>query len=155
VGRQLGDALRQLGADVLVTHGSNGEYGHPAHQTCHQAAQLALDSFAVKQRPLFYTFAPFFESHPYPRLTNKDDAAHLVLDITPVLASKSAATLCHRTQHDLFVRKRSEHAGRTLTVEEVVIQVESLHRARSGAAGKQAAFERLLAPYALSGAKSA
>ncbi len=144
---RLADRLLDLEVDVLVTHGSNGEYGHPAHRTCHQAAQMAVNSINGPRRPLFYTFAPFFSDHPYPRLTNQDDTADLILDIRPALAQKTAAILCHQTQHNLFVRKRSEHAGRRLAVEEVVIEVESLHRAASGPAEKQTAFENLLASH--------
>jgi hypothetical protein len=36
--------------------------------------------------------------------------------------------VCHRTQHDLFVRRRSEEAGRRLSVDEVIIETESLKR---------------------------
>ncbi len=98
---RLADRLLDLEVDVLVTHGSNGEYGHPAHRTCHQAAQMAVNSINGPRRPLFYTFAPFFSDHPYPRLTNQDDTADLILDIRPALAQKTAAILCHQTQHNL------------------------------------------------------
>ena len=67
--------------------------------------------------------------HPRPRLANQDDPAHLVLDIRPVLAQKTAAALCHRSQHALFVRRSSKLAGRQLSVPEVLMTLEGLHRA--------------------------
>jgi hypothetical protein len=50
------------------------------------------------------------------------------VDTAPVYDQKLWATLCHRTQHALFVRHSSEEAGRSLTVPEVVVTLESLHR---------------------------
>jgi hypothetical protein len=82
-----------------------------------------------ERAPLFYTFQTAFAEHPKPRLMNADDPAHLVLDAGPVLERKVQATLCHRTQHALFVRNTSKQLGHPVTVPEVVVSVESLHRA--------------------------
>jgi LmbE family N-acetylglucosaminyl deacetylase len=124
---QVATNLRQFVIHAIITHGSNGEYGHPAHMLTHQAARLAVESLS-EGAPLLYTVAATFPEHPWPRTSNPDDPAHLVLDITPVLAEKTQAALCHRTQHALFVRRRSQAAGRQLTVPEVIQRLESLHR---------------------------
>jgi LmbE family N-acetylglucosaminyl deacetylase len=124
---QVATSIRQFGIHAVITHGSNGEYGHPAHVLTHQAARLAVGSFG-QSTPLLYTVAASFPEHPWPRITNPDDPAHLVLDITPALAEKTQAALCHRTQHALFVRRRSQAAGRQLSVPEVILPLESLHR---------------------------
>lgn len=113
--------------DAVLTHGSSGEYGHPAHLLCH-TAMLAACAKLPGDKPLLYTFQAAFEGHPKPRTMNKDDKAHLVLDISRVMEKKLAATLCHRTQNALFVRRPSLAAGRTLSIPEVMIGVESLHR---------------------------
>jgi LmbE family N-acetylglucosaminyl deacetylase len=132
---QIVNCIKQAQADVVLGHGSNGEYGHPAHVLMHHMTLAAVSSLykeaetdpALKP-PLFYTVSAAFPEHPYPRLTNKDDAADLVVDVSPVLAKKEAAALCHKTQNPLFVRRRSEEAKRQLTVGEVMIPVEGLHR---------------------------
>ena len=124
---QLSEALHYRQAEALITHGVNGEYGHPAHKLVHQAARLAIESLGAGA-PLFYTASAIFPGHPHPRLANVDAPAHLVLDITPVLVQKTQAALCHQTQHDLFVRRASEEAGRRLSVPEVIQPTESLHR---------------------------
>ena len=124
---QLAARMRQYHIDAVITHGSNGEYGHPAHILCHQAARLAVSSFPIKS-VLLYTVAADYPKHPYPRTANQHDPAHLVLDITPVLRYKVMAALCHRTQHALFVRRSSRQAGRKMKVPEVLLSVESLHR---------------------------
>ncbi|MGE5220863.1 MAG: PIG-L deacetylase family protein [Omnitrophica WOR_2 bacterium] len=129
---QLDASIRQFGIDVVITHGSNGEYGHPAHLLSHQAALVALESFSVTDpktpAPFLYTAAASFPGHPRPRLTNKDDPADLVVDITPVRKQKEDAALCHRTQHALFVRRPSEEAGRKLAVSETILLLEGLRR---------------------------
>jgi LmbE family N-acetylglucosaminyl deacetylase len=124
---QVAASLRQFGIHAVITHGSNGEYGHPAHVLTHQAARIAVESLG-QDAPLLYTVAAAFPEHPWPRVSNPDDPAHLVLDVTPALAEKTQAALCHRTQHALFVRRRSQEAGRQLSVPEVIMRLESLHR---------------------------
>ena len=119
--------IRQLSIDAVITHGSNGEYGHPAHVLTHRAARIAVASLGQNML-LLYTVSAAFPEHPRPRVANPGDLAHLVLDISPALAEKTQAALCHRTQHALFVRQRSKEAGRQLSVPEVVQRVESLHR---------------------------
>jgi LmbE family N-acetylglucosaminyl deacetylase len=144
---QVAASIRQVKADVLITHGSNGEYGHPAHVISHQAARVAVESLGG-EAPLFYTAAAFFPEHPRPRLTNQDEPAHLVLDVSPVLPQKTAAALCHRTQHALFTRRASEEAGRLLTVPEVILTLEGYHRALPPVDGApRDIFYQTLLPY--------
>jgi len=132
---QVAASIRQFNPAVLITHGSNGEYGHPAHLLTHLAARLAIESLG-ETAPLLYTVAADYPDFPRKRLANKSDPAHLVIDITSALEQKQAAALCHRTQHDLFIRRSSQDAGRQLSVPEVVMMVESLHRAHPPASGK-------------------
>lgn len=130
LGRLAGEleaVLHRRAIDVVLTHGSNGEYGHPAHLVSHQAARLAVGAFS-SGAVLLYSVAASFPEHPRPRLTNRDDPAHLIVDVTPAIDKKIQATLCHRTQNALFVRRASQEAGRDLTVAEVIMPVESLHR---------------------------
>lgn len=124
---QVVEAIRFRQAGVLLAHGINGEYGHPAHVLAHQAARLAVEALE-NEAPLFYTVQGAFPGHPHPRLANADAPAHLLLDVQSVLAQKTAAALCHRTQHALFVRRPSQELQRTVSVPEVIQPVESLHR---------------------------
>jgi LmbE family N-acetylglucosaminyl deacetylase len=125
---QVAASIRQFEIEAVISHGSNGEYGHPAHVITYQAALAAVISFEDRDLSL-YTIAAHYAGHPYPRLANEADQADLVVDIEPVLAEKTKAAMCHRTQHALFVRRRSQQAGRQLAVPEVVMKQESLHRA--------------------------
>ena len=90
---------------------------------------LAIAPASGYPPPLLYTFSAAFPEHPRPRLVNPNDPAHLVLDLGPALEAKTAAALCHRSQHALFVRRSSKRAGRQLSVPEVIMPLEGLHRA--------------------------
>ncbi len=124
---QIVNCFQQFRADVVLTHGSDGEYGHPAHLLLHQMTRAAVASLG-EAAPAFYSFAAAYPNHPYPRLANPSDPAHHLIDITPVLDIKERAALCHATQTALFVRRRSAQAGRPLTVREVLLTTEALHR---------------------------
>jgi N-acetylglucosamine malate deacetylase 2 len=151
---QVAATMRQFQADVVISHGSRGEYGHPAHLLTHRASRVAVESFyeenPTRGTPLFYTVSASFPDHPRTRLVNPDDPADLVLDITPALDSKIGALLCHRTQNALFVRRSSQEAGRPLSIPEVAQRLESLHRAiprRDG--GPADMLAEMLAPWTL------
>jgi N-acetylglucosamine malate deacetylase 2 len=124
---QVAASIRQFEIQAVLTHGSNGEYGHPAHVLSYQAALVAVKSFG-ERAPLLYTVAASFEEHPMPRLANAEDRAHLVVDVSTALGEKEKAALCHKSQNALFVRWASKEAGRQLTLAEVIMRLESLHR---------------------------
>lgn len=120
--------IRRLDIAAVFTHGSNGEYGHPAHRFIHAAVHRAVLTLGAPT-PLLYSTNAAYDGHPHPRLMNVDDPAHLILDLpAEALVAKTAAALCHRTQHALFVRRRSQEAGRPVSVPEAIHPVESLHR---------------------------
>ena len=48
---QVAAAIEQHQADAVITHGSNGEYGHPAHVLTHQAALMAVKSYNGSKAP--------------------------------------------------------------------------------------------------------
>lgn len=112
---QFGEIARQRRADLVLTHGSDGEYGHPAHRLVHRAVRQGL-------RTLVYSVAANVPDVP-DRLWNESDPAHLALDIRPWSASKIAAMECHATQHALFKRRR-----KLQTVAEALRHVESVRR---------------------------
>jgi N-acetylglucosamine malate deacetylase 2 len=121
-------SIQQHHPAAVFAHGTNGEYGHPGHLLMHQAVAIAIASLGAAA-PLFYTVHASYPNHPRPRLANKDDPAHFVLDISSVRAVKVQAALAHLTQNALFIRNASKEAGRALSVDEVILPVESFHRA--------------------------
>lgn len=117
---RIAGVIRSVQADVVLSHGSSGEYGHPAHRLVHRAVAEAIAR--ISDPPIFYSFAaelPGVED----RLWNESDPAHLALDIRPWLDQKEAAARCHVTQHPLFVRN---HPGKT--IREALRKIETFHR---------------------------
>jgi len=125
--QQVAGAIRKSGASVLLSHGVNGEYGHPAHKLCHRAAQRAVEILG-EAAPLFYAVQGAYPDMPQPIFGNVDNPAHLILNLDNLREAKVAAAMCHRTQHDLFVRHASQQAGRPVSVPELIDTSESLHR---------------------------
>lgn len=118
--RQVVQIARQRQANVILTHGGDGEYGHPAHKLVHQAVLHGVRQ--MLPHVLTYTVAanvPNIED----RLWNRSEPAHLALDIRPWGNMKVAAMECHVSQHALFKRRRQLR-----TVREALRSVESVRR---------------------------
>jgi N-acetylglucosamine malate deacetylase 2 len=119
----IADVIAQLKPDVILTHGSNGEYGHPQHVFTHEAVFAALDRLGPWQPREVWTWGGAYPDPVKPRFINKDDPADLLLDVQPWIERKIAAFEAHRTQHGLFLRK---NPGQTLA--EIPIRIESFKR---------------------------
>jgi len=144
---QIVQQIQKLNPDAVITHGTNGEYGHPGHILTHEAVHKAIEKLG-KDAPLLYTFCADFPGHPRPRHANPDNLAHIVLDITAVMAQKARAAYCHRSQNALFVRRESERTGYRLTVPEILLNVESLHQVSLSENGRlEDSLARLLQPW--------
>ena len=110
--------IQRIRPDVIITHGSNGEYGHPQHIYTYQAARRAL---ANGHREIaFMTWCAWYQPSERKRILNRDDPADMVLDISPWLDTKIAAALCHKTQHAMFLRNTG-----AASVEDMVWKTES------------------------------
>ncbi|HET9224635.1 MAG TPA: PIG-L family deacetylase, partial [Roseiflexaceae bacterium] len=75
--------LRQLRPEIVLTHGSDGEYGHPQHIYTNQATRLALA--LVQQRCTLLTWNAWYAGAWRPRMLNPSDRADIIRDITPWL----------------------------------------------------------------------
>ena len=102
--RGLVDQIDEIRPDIIITHGSSGEYGHPQHVYTLKAVQEALRKLAPWYPDEFLTWSANTGENAEDRLTNKNDQADVVLDISPWFSKKLAAMECHRSQHDLFLR---------------------------------------------------
>lgn len=101
--QQIVDVIRHRGVSVVLSHGTDGEYGHPAHKQVNRIVTHVVH--ALTPDVLHYTVMASIPSVE-DRLLNASDPAHLALDIMPWIEQKHAAYLCHRTQHALFKRRR-------------------------------------------------
>ena len=93
--REIEAAVRKRKAEAILTHGSNGEYGHPAHRLVHEAARLVRGA-------VLYTFNAAAPDVVLWGGVNPDDPADLVLDVTPWLEAKARAFDAHASQQSTF-----------------------------------------------------
>ena len=99
--------LERLRPDVVVTHGSNGEYGHPQHVYTHRTVRAAIESLGPWRPSELLTWCANTGANAADKVTNKDDPADFALDITPWFAVKLAAARAHRSQHAMFLRNNN------------------------------------------------
>lgn len=104
----IASVLLELRPDLILTHGSNGEYGHPQHVFTHQAVFAAIEQLrqiGTDHPPQeVWTWNAHYPDAEKPRSINQDDPADLIIDVRPWLAQKVAAYAAHKTQHGLFFR---------------------------------------------------
>jgi LmbE family N-acetylglucosaminyl deacetylase len=94
--------IHKIDPQLVITHGSNGEYGHPQHIYTHQATRMALNS--GRQGIALMSWSAWHTPNERERILNQDDQADIINDISPWHDTKVAAALCHKTQHAMFLR---------------------------------------------------
>jgi LmbE family N-acetylglucosaminyl deacetylase len=115
--------ITRLRPQVILTHGSNGEYGHPQHIYTHQAVFQVLHQMQPWKPKHVFTWNAAYRHPDLPETINHDDPADTLLDLRPWLARKLTAWDAHHSQHyDL----ESDYPGRPLTL--FPAHVESFHR---------------------------
>ena len=112
------DYIEKLQPSIVITHGTNGEYGHPQHVYTHQAVKKAFDD--LKPNSALMTWQAWHEPSARPRVLNQDDPADIIRDIAPWKQYKINAALCHKTQHTMFLRNTG-----AAKVEDMIWGVES------------------------------
>jgi LmbE family N-acetylglucosaminyl deacetylase len=116
----IGDYLKRIDPDLVITHGSNGEYGHPQHVYTHRATRRALSS--VRPDTALISWSAWHEPAAHRRILNADDPADMIHDISAWHAKKVAAALCHATQHAMFLRNSG-----AASVAQMVWKTETFH----------------------------
>lgn len=123
----LSQTIHQRNIEFLISHGSNGEYGHPAHLTVYSTVKefFRLNSLNL----IWYTSQAYYSASQKPHLANKEDKADWVLDVSSVFERKLKAAQSHATQHALFVRRKKDELKREVKLEEVIASEESFRLA--------------------------
>lgn len=98
LGQQISPAFD--GADLVISHGSSGEYWHPAHLLIYAAvkAVASTSSFA------WITFMARDTEHPIQKIINQDDSAHFRFDVSSYASVREKSLACHESQLGLFAR---------------------------------------------------
>jgi LmbE family N-acetylglucosaminyl deacetylase len=100
--KSIGEYIEKIQPELIISHGSSGEYGHPQHIYTHQATRKALANGSPDTA--FMSWCAWHEPAPFARILNSNDRADIVRDVMPWFEAKVAAALCHQTQHAMFLR---------------------------------------------------
>jgi LmbE family N-acetylglucosaminyl deacetylase len=100
----LSERIGALKPDVVITHGSNGEYGHPQHVYTHRAVMAALGTLAPWQPKEVLTGCANTGNPEIDRVVHQDDEADLAGAVEPWFDRKLAAANAHVSQHAMFLR---------------------------------------------------
>ena len=112
--------VQKIDPNLVITHGSNGEYGHPQHIYTHRATRMALNN--GRPGTALMTWSAWHTPAEYERILNQDDQADIISDISQWHDVKVAAALCHKTQHAMFLRNSGAPS-----VADMVRKTESFH----------------------------
>lgn len=112
--------VRKIEPDLIITHGSNGEYGHPQHIYTHRATRLALSNGHT--RTALMSWSAWHAPSKRERVLNENDEADIITDISPWHDIKVAAALCHKTQHAMFLRNSGASS-----ITDMVWKTETFH----------------------------
>lgn len=96
--RQIDALIDEIRPTSLITHGSGGEYWHPAHLLTHAAVRRAQS----KSKLACFTLHAWQPNHALPNLLNRDDPPDLKVDGAPHRERRLAALRAHRSQADYF-----------------------------------------------------
>lgn len=94
---QILDVMEEHRPALMITHGSGGEYWHPAHLLTHRAVREAANSEVT-----VLTIHAWRPDHPLPQMLNRDDPADLIVDGRPHQDRRLAALKAHQSQSDYF-----------------------------------------------------
>ncbi len=92
--KQLTPLIEEI--DLVISHGSDGEYWHAGHLLVFSAVKKS------RQSKLWLTMLARQPGHPMPKLVNWDDEADLSLDVSGQRDKRLEAMECHQSQLGLF-----------------------------------------------------
>lgn len=93
--------IKESKADIVVTHGSIGEYGHPAHICLNIYVRKAVREIN-DERIILLTMSPWDPSHPMQDMINRYDYPSFQLNSSLFYEKRLKALMCHQTQLNLF-----------------------------------------------------
>ena len=68
--QSIGEYVAKIRPDLVITHGSNGEYGHPQHIYTHRATRMALANGAPATTLL--SWCAWYQPSDHERILNQD-----------------------------------------------------------------------------------
>jgi LmbE family N-acetylglucosaminyl deacetylase len=94
------EVLLRLRPDVVITHGTDGEYGHPQHIFTREATFHALRALRPWHPRQVLTWCAAYPDPEVPAEMNLSDPADLFVDIQPYAGRKLEAFKQHHSQYE-------------------------------------------------------
>ena len=88
-------------ADLVVSHGSSGEYWHPAHLLVCASMKRSVSDFG-ESGPAWLTMMARNSEPAASNWVNLDDEAHFRINVSAHAEKRATALQCHETQLSLF-----------------------------------------------------
>lgn len=99
--RNLATILADLSPELVVTHGSDGEYGHPDHIIANQITREYQNSTSDAELEVL-TMNAWNPNSNLRALLNPSDTATFILDAQPFAKTRLESLECHRSQASVF-----------------------------------------------------
>lgn len=96
---KLSDVFKLRMPTLVVTHGGEGEYGHPAHLQLHRCVKKMLRRYADTTGLAMNAWRPRFAM---PQLLNRTDLARIHVDGKPYAAQRLESIRAHKSQRPVF-----------------------------------------------------
>jgi LmbE family N-acetylglucosaminyl deacetylase len=96
---RLDELFSRCSPELTLTHGSNGEYGHPAHVRLHQ---IVREWIAGAARYPLLSFRATWPGAPGANFSNADDPADFIFDSRPWFRQKVRLVRAHRSQRGVL-----------------------------------------------------
>ena len=99
--RDLEGLIAKYSPAQLFTHGSSGEYWHPAHLCLHRHARNLNRRLPHLK---LWTVNAWTPEHPLQGILNKDDFPNLTLEASKHQEQRLKSLACHHSQQEVFKR---------------------------------------------------
>jgi LmbE family N-acetylglucosaminyl deacetylase len=135
----LANELASCEFQILVTHGSEGEYGHPMHLAIHGAVRR----LGHETGKVVLSFCANRGSNTFHRFTNRHDIADFSITVKESLSPKRHSLQCHRSQWPVFLGEYKGEDHHQLAVERFLHQ--SMHESYRIVVNRPGTWESFMA----------
>lgn len=98
---ELENLINKFSIKHVITHGSSGEYWHPAHLCLYRHSRILNRRLPTLQ---LWSFNAWNPTHQLPQVLNQDDPANLTIDTSAHHEQRLQSLSCHHSQREVFQR---------------------------------------------------
>jgi len=109
--KHLLEIIEKTNPEVVVTHGTGGEYGHPAHIMLNKRVRDVLNHNFPSVNLYSFAAMPYWPKHSG---FNVNDFPDLCLDVSVVKQNRIEVMACHRSQVSSFLGGQTDGASQLI-----------------------------------------